>query len=171
MPSFHSWEDKGVHAFPECICLKVNVIARLEFGITYYDSAVQRFYNYEDPTFVSEILCSGIQAYSPRQSQTDIFHFCFDSYENNIYYFNRFNSCVHRFSKHCVWEYVGQGKITHFRRGWCLFERWHKKSCKLSWLFWLCFFLLLSLSLLLLVETQRFVRCILRPSSGPLFIW
>ena len=38
--------DKAVHAFPKCICPKVNVIARLEFELAYYDSAVQRFKHY-----------------------------------------------------------------------------------------------------------------------------
>ena len=33
----------GVHTFPKGICPKVNVIARLEYELTYYDSAVQRF--------------------------------------------------------------------------------------------------------------------------------
>ena len=36
----HSWEDKGVHTFPKGICPKVDVIARLEFELAYYDSAV-----------------------------------------------------------------------------------------------------------------------------------
>ena len=35
-----------VRAFPKGICLKVNVIAQLEFELTYYDSAVQRFNHY-----------------------------------------------------------------------------------------------------------------------------
>ena len=50
----HSWEDKGVHTFPKGICLKVNVIARLEFELAYYDSAVQRFNHYtmRTPPFV-----------------------------------------------------------------------------------------------------------------------
>ena len=39
----HSWEDKGVHAFPMGIFPKVNVIVRLEFELAYYDSAVHRF--------------------------------------------------------------------------------------------------------------------------------
>ena len=34
----HSWEDKGVHTFPKGICPKVNVIARLEYELAYYDS-------------------------------------------------------------------------------------------------------------------------------------
>ena len=38
----HSWEDKGVHTFPKGICPKVNVIARLEYELAYYDSAVQQ---------------------------------------------------------------------------------------------------------------------------------
>ena len=37
----HSWEDKGVHTFPKGICPKVNVIARLEYKLVYYDSAVR----------------------------------------------------------------------------------------------------------------------------------
>ena len=37
----HSWEDKGVHTFPKGICPKVNVIARPEYELAYYDSAVQ----------------------------------------------------------------------------------------------------------------------------------
>ena len=36
----HSWEDKGVHTFPKGICPKVNVIARLEYELAYYDSAI-----------------------------------------------------------------------------------------------------------------------------------
>ena len=39
----HSWEDKGVHTFPNCVCLKVNVIARLEYELAHYDSAVRHF--------------------------------------------------------------------------------------------------------------------------------
>ena len=37
----HSWEDKGVHAFPKGIGPKVNALARLEFELTYHDVAVQ----------------------------------------------------------------------------------------------------------------------------------
>ena len=36
----HRWEDKGVHTFPKGVCPKVNVIARLEFELAYYDSAL-----------------------------------------------------------------------------------------------------------------------------------
>ena len=43
----HSWEDKGFHTFPKGICPKMNVIARLEFELVYYDSVVHRF-NHED---------------------------------------------------------------------------------------------------------------------------
>ena len=46
----HSWEDKGVHTFPKGICLNVNVIARLEFELAYYDSAVHRFNHYTTRT-------------------------------------------------------------------------------------------------------------------------
>ena len=42
----HSWEDKGIYTFPNGICPKVNVKARLEFELAYYGSAVQRFNHY-----------------------------------------------------------------------------------------------------------------------------
>ena len=45
-----SWEDKGVHTFPKGICLKVNIIARLEYELAYYDSAVHRFNHYTTRT-------------------------------------------------------------------------------------------------------------------------
>ena len=38
-----------VHTFPEGICPKVNVIARLEFEPSYYDSADARFNHYTTP--------------------------------------------------------------------------------------------------------------------------
>ena len=38
---------RGVYTFLMGICPKVNVIARLEFELTYYDSVVHRF-NHED---------------------------------------------------------------------------------------------------------------------------
>ena len=43
-------EDKEVHTFPKGICLKVNVIAWLEFKLTYDDSAVQWFNHYTTRT-------------------------------------------------------------------------------------------------------------------------
>ena len=47
----HSWrENKGVHTFPKGICPKVNVIARLEYELAYYDSAVHRFNHYTTRT-------------------------------------------------------------------------------------------------------------------------
>ena len=46
----HSWEDKGVQTFPKGICPKVNVIARLEYELAYYDSAAHRFYHYTTRT-------------------------------------------------------------------------------------------------------------------------
>ena len=42
----YRWEDKGVHTFPKGICPKVNVIARLEYELAYYDSTVHRFNHY-----------------------------------------------------------------------------------------------------------------------------
>ena len=44
------WEDKGVHTFPKGICPKVNVIARLEYELAYYDSAVHPFNHYTTRT-------------------------------------------------------------------------------------------------------------------------
>ena len=46
----HSWEDKGVHTLPKRICPKVNVIARQEYELAYYDSAVHRFNHYTTRT-------------------------------------------------------------------------------------------------------------------------
>ena len=46
----HSWDDKEVQAFAEATCPKVNLIARLEFELAYYDSAVQRFNHYTTKT-------------------------------------------------------------------------------------------------------------------------
>ena len=40
------WDDKGVHAFHKRICMKVNVIAPVEFELAYNDSAVHRFNQY-----------------------------------------------------------------------------------------------------------------------------
>ena len=46
----HSWEDKGVHTFTKGIYPKVNVIARLEFELANYDSAVYRSNHYTTRT-------------------------------------------------------------------------------------------------------------------------
>ena len=46
----HSWGDKGVHTFPKGICPKVNVIARLEYELAYYDSANHCFNHYTTRT-------------------------------------------------------------------------------------------------------------------------
>ena len=53
----HSWEDKGVHTFPKGICPKVNVIARREYELAYYDSALHRFNHYttRTPPFYSGV--------------------------------------------------------------------------------------------------------------------
>ena len=40
----HSWEDKGIHAFTNHICLKVNVIN--EFKLAYYNFTIQNVYYY-----------------------------------------------------------------------------------------------------------------------------
>ena len=45
-----SWEYKGVHAFAEGMCLKVNIIVRLKFELEYHDSEVRRFNRYTTRT-------------------------------------------------------------------------------------------------------------------------
>ena len=42
----HSCEDNGVYTFLKGICPKANVIARLEFDLDYFNSAVQRLNHY-----------------------------------------------------------------------------------------------------------------------------
>ena len=51
----HSWEDKGAHTFPKSICLKVNIIAQLEFELAYHDSSVQRFNHYTTRTLTPRL--------------------------------------------------------------------------------------------------------------------
>ena len=53
----YNLDDKGVHTFPKGICPKVNVIARLEYELAYYDSAVHRFNHYttRTPPYLFEI--------------------------------------------------------------------------------------------------------------------
>ena len=53
----YRWDDKGVHTFPKCICPKVNIIARLEFELAYYNSAVQRFNHYTMRT-TQDVFCT-----------------------------------------------------------------------------------------------------------------
>ena len=42
----YSWKDKGVYSSLKGICPKVNVIARLDIELPYYDSAIHRFNHY-----------------------------------------------------------------------------------------------------------------------------
>ena len=46
----HCWEDKWVHTFRKGICLRVNVIARLEFELVYYDFTLHFFNHYTTKT-------------------------------------------------------------------------------------------------------------------------
>ena len=58
-----------VHTFPKGICPKVNVIARLEYELAYYDSAVNRFNHYTTRTphtgdyFVAANFCEVLTTY------------------------------------------------------------------------------------------------------------
>ena len=47
--------DKGVHTFSKSDCPKVNVIARVEYELAYYDSAVYRFNHYTTRTYKIKI--------------------------------------------------------------------------------------------------------------------
>ena len=47
----NSWEDMGVRTFPNGICPKMNIIARLEFELAYSESAAQRFNHYTNRSF------------------------------------------------------------------------------------------------------------------------
>ena len=38
--------NKGFHAFPDCICPKVNVIMQVEFELAYYNITVQHVNHY-----------------------------------------------------------------------------------------------------------------------------
>ena len=44
------WEDIVVHTFPKSIYPKVNVIARLEYELAYYDSSAHCFNHYTTRT-------------------------------------------------------------------------------------------------------------------------
>ena len=68
----HSWEDKGVHTFPKSICPKVNVIARLEYKLAYYDSAVHCFNHYTTGTPSKNVMI-GIHTH-PIQSVHSAWH-------------------------------------------------------------------------------------------------
>ena len=46
----YCWVDKEFHTFPKGIFSKVNVIARLEYELIYYDSTVHRFNHYTTMT-------------------------------------------------------------------------------------------------------------------------
>ena len=46
----YRWEDKGVYNFPKGIYPKVNVIARLEFELSYDDSSVPGFNHHSTRT-------------------------------------------------------------------------------------------------------------------------
>ena len=67
-----SGEDKEVHTFPKGICPKVNVIARLEFELAYYDSEVHRFNHYSTrtPPHISQWITL------PTQSCLVLYYFC-----------------------------------------------------------------------------------------------
>ena len=68
----HTWEDKGVHTFPKGICPKVNVIARLEFELAYYDSAVHRFNHYTMRTPLEILEKLGLSILQERRMRDDL---------------------------------------------------------------------------------------------------
>ena len=56
----HRWEDKRVHTFPKGICPKVNVIARLEYQLAYYNSTVHHFNHYTPRTPPLSCVCARV---------------------------------------------------------------------------------------------------------------
>ena len=48
----HSLEDKAVYTFDKSISPKVNVIARLEFELAYFQTAIQHLGYYEDSPWI-----------------------------------------------------------------------------------------------------------------------
>ena len=46
----HNWADEEVHTFPNGICMKVNVIAQLEFELTYFQFTVKYISHYTAET-------------------------------------------------------------------------------------------------------------------------
>ena len=76
----HSWEDKEVHTFPKGICPKINIIARLEFKLAYYDSAVHHFnyYTTRTPPNASILLDQGF----PVEYELDIIQY--PTHRNNF---------------------------------------------------------------------------------------
>ena len=82
----YCWEDKEVHTFPKGICPNVNVIARLEFELTYYDSAVQHINHYISLLFLL------LARYQPERTVNRI-------YEAGIYaLIRRWNIAIERIS-------------------------------------------------------------------------
>ena len=47
----HNWRDQGVHTFLLGISLKVNIIARLQFEVAYFDDAVKHVSHYTMRTY------------------------------------------------------------------------------------------------------------------------
>ena len=79
----HSWEDKGVHTFPEGICPKVNVIAWLEYELAYYDSAVHRFNHYTIRHPLCKCLCVCLCAYACVCMRVNMY-----GYRDNLWHHN-----------------------------------------------------------------------------------
>ena len=67
--SIGAWESKGLHNFPKSICLKVNLISRLEFELAYYDSTDQRLNHYATRTlhlkyfYLIQIICTELYGF------------------------------------------------------------------------------------------------------------
>ena len=63
----HCWRDKGVLAFPKSTSLKLNIIARLEFQLDYFEAAVQHFSYYAKETliYISQLIYIYVFAYCP----------------------------------------------------------------------------------------------------------
>ena len=51
--------NKGVHMFPKSVSVKVNLIARLEFKLTYFEATIQYFSHYSMRTLTVNLLSLG----------------------------------------------------------------------------------------------------------------
>ena len=53
--------DKGLHTFPKSISLKLNVVARLEFELAYFEAVVQHCSHYVNPYNKKKVNCQLVE--------------------------------------------------------------------------------------------------------------
>ena len=112
-----SWEDKGVHTFPKGICPKVNVIARLEYELAYYDSAVHRFNTTRtppppQPVYIEALIHSTKILFNPdlMQGQKFLWDTFFSKFVIVHWHFSAIWVVIPSVHLHCV--SLDKGKVT-----------------------------------------------------------